>query len=300
MPRLHALELVPDDAGDLAVRRDWQVLRKAGLPSQLDHPGATNSPHVTVLALPELTAETEQRAAGLLVPLLPVTVRASGLAVLGGARVTLARLLDAPEALTRAVLDLRAGHEDERHPSWLPHVTLARRMPRSEVQRAVEVLGYDDVQLTLASLRRWDPERREVRHLWTHGIGIGTGGGHTGPVRTAYAHDALLDPEPALDHRAPGGAVTLALCGSLEHEPPCPLAPHHTTVEVEGDLLRVRVLFAVESANEPRVRALVEGALAGGTWTYPDGVVSTWTLVSSRPDAVAASEREHADRLIDA
>ena len=38
MPRLHALELVPDDAGDAAVRRDWQALRDAGLPSQLDHP----------------------------------------------------------------------------------------------------------------------------------------------------------------------------------------------------------------------------------------------------------------------
>ncbi len=118
-------------------------------------------------------------------------------------------------------------------------------------------------------------------------------------MRSAYAHDALLDPEPALDHRAPGGAVTLALCGSLDHEPPCPLAPHHTTVEVEGARLRVRVLFAVEAADEARVRALVESALASGVWTYPDGVVSTWTLVSSGPDAVADDEREHADRLVD-
>ena len=35
---------------------------------------------------------------------------------------------------------------------------------------------------------------------------------------------ALLDPDPALDHRAPGGAVTVVLCGSLDHEPPCPVA----------------------------------------------------------------------------
>ena len=126
------------------------------------------------------------------------------------------------------------------------------------------------------------------------------GAAHTGPMRTAYVHDALLDPEPALDHRAPGGAVTMALCGSLDHEPPCPLAPHHTTVEVEGERLRVRVLFAVEPADEPRVRALVEGALASGGWTYPDGVASTWTLVSSGPDVVADDEREHADRLVDA
>ena len=77
-------------------------------------------------------------------------------------------------------------------------------------------------------------------------------------MRTAFAHDALLDPDPALDHRAPGGAVTLALCGSLDHEPPCPLAPHHTTVDAEGALLRVRVLFAVDAADEARVRSLVD------------------------------------------
>ena len=52
MPRMHALELLPDDAGRDVVRRDWQALRDAGLPSQLDHRGATNSPHVTVADVP--------------------------------------------------------------------------------------------------------------------------------------------------------------------------------------------------------------------------------------------------------
>jgi len=117
-------------------------------------------------------------------------------------------------------------------------------------------------------------------------------------MRTAFVHDALLDPEPALDHRAPGGAVTLALCGSLEHEPPCPLAPHHTTVEVEGSRLRVRVLFAADATDEPLVRELVEQALTAGVWTYPDGVVSTWSLLSCGPDEVRITEREHADRLV--
>ena len=89
----------------------------------------------------------------------------AGLAVLGGEKVTVARVLDVPEALTRAVLDLRAGVEGERHPGWLPHVTLARRLPRGDLQRAVDVLGYADVELTLTALRRWDPERHEVRTL---------------------------------------------------------------------------------------------------------------------------------------
>ena len=61
---MHAIELLPDAAGCEAVRRDWQALRDAGLPSQLDHRGATNSPHVTAVAAPALgrTEEAEARA----------------------------------------------------------------------------------------------------------------------------------------------------------------------------------------------------------------------------------------------
>lgn len=165
MPRLHALELVPDPAGEEAVVGDWQVLRDAGLPSQLDHTGGTNTPHVTILALPSLLPADESRAVELVGSLLPVVVRQSGIAVLGGTKVTVARLLDVPADLTRAVLGLRDDVEGERHPGWLPHVTLGRRIPRGDVHHALDVLAYDDVPLTLVGLRRWDPERREVRML---------------------------------------------------------------------------------------------------------------------------------------
>jgi hypothetical protein len=167
MPRLHALELVLDDEGDQAVRRDWQALRDAGLPSMLDHTGATNTPHVTLLALPAISPALEARAADLVGGLLPLPVRTSGLALLGGGQVTVARLLDVPPELTRAVLDLRRDAPDERHPGWLPHVTLARRVPRADVQRAVDAAGYADVVLTLTAVRRWDPERNDVRMLGT-------------------------------------------------------------------------------------------------------------------------------------
>src|SRR3954453_7425517 len=115
MPRLHALELVPDDAGDAAVRRDWQALRDAGLPSQLDHTGGTNTPHLTLLALPAMDTAIETRAADLVGALLPVTVRVAGLAFLGGDKVTVARLLDVSPGLTRAVLTLRDHADGERH-----------------------------------------------------------------------------------------------------------------------------------------------------------------------------------------
>ena len=120
MPRLHALELVPNAAGDAVVRRDWQALHDAGLPSQLDHTSATNTPHVTILALPAIDADVETRATDLVGALLPVTVRVSGLAFLGGEKVTVARLLDVPPPVVRAVLDLRDEVGGERHRDGCP------------------------------------------------------------------------------------------------------------------------------------------------------------------------------------
>lgn len=161
-----ALELVPDQAGDAAVRRDWQALRDAGLPSQLDHPGATNAPHLTLLAAPDVSGATA-RAAELVGPLLPVSVRASGVLVLGGARVTIARVVDVPDALVAAVLELRAETGELAHQGWLPHLTLARRVPRAELQRALEVVGHEDVVLRLSTLRSWDPGTRSVEQVQT-------------------------------------------------------------------------------------------------------------------------------------
>lgn len=165
MPRMHAIELLPDDAGAEVVRRDWQALRDAGLPSQLDHRGATNTPHVTVLAAPALRVEDERAAARVLGRLLPREARAAGVALLGGNRVTVVRLLDVDDDVVRAVLDVRAEVPDVQHLGWLPHVTLARRVPRADVPAALEVLGHADAAITLAGLRRWDPEAGVVRRL---------------------------------------------------------------------------------------------------------------------------------------
>ena len=165
MPRMHALELLPDEAGCDVVRRDWQALRDAGLPSQLDHRGATNSPHVTAVAAPALGVAEEQRAVDLLGPLLPTDVRAAGIALIGGHRVSLVRLLDTPDTLGRAVLDLRGHVPGVQHTGWLPHVTLARRLDRADVATALEVLGHDDVVLSLTTVRRWDPDAGIVTTL---------------------------------------------------------------------------------------------------------------------------------------
>lgn len=163
MPRLHSFELVPDDAGRDAAIADWTALREAGLPSQLDHRGSTNTPHVTVLEAPALPAD--ERARELLGPLLPVRARLHGLLVLGGERVTLARGVEIEDAVAADVLALRQGVPDLPHPGWLPHLTLARRLPRADLPRALEVLDPADREIVLPTLRRWDPDAGTVTRI---------------------------------------------------------------------------------------------------------------------------------------
>src|SRR5688572_8191947 len=73
-------------------------------------------------------------------------------------------------------------------------------------------------------------------------------------MRQVYAHEAVVLLAPDGDERALGGAVTVALCGGWSHDPPCPLAPHHTRADRTGDEVRLRVLFVTEPEQEARVR----------------------------------------------
>jgi hypothetical protein len=116
-------------------------------------------------------------------------------------------------------------------------------------------------------------------------------------VRAVYAHDALLDMSPEGDLAAPGGAITAALCGSWDHPPPCPLAPHHTRALPQADGVGLRVLFAVEPGGEAEVRDRIDRALAAGFCDGPDGGRTSWVLRWSGAGAVAVHERAHAERL---
>ena len=118
-------------------------------------------------------------------------------------------------------------------------------------------------------------------------------------ARQTFAHDAVLALEPGGDDRAPGGAITVALCGSWSHEPPCPLAPHHTDARPDGNEVTLRILFAAAPEDESRVRSLIDDALAGGEGVDPDTMRRTsWRLLRSSPSPVRPEEREHADRLL--
>ncbi|MFG3580392.1 hypothetical protein [Micromonospora chersina] len=117
-------------------------------------------------------------------------------------------------------------------------------------------------------------------------------------MRQGYAHHAVLAMAPDADDGAPGAAVTVALCGHWEHEPPCPVAAHHTGTERVGDELRLRVLFATEPHLEPRVRRDIDRALGLGQLTGPDGATTRWRLLRSGMREPSPDEAAHLDRLI--
>jgi hypothetical protein len=107
-------------------------------------------------------------------------------------------------------------------------------------------------------------------------------------MRQAFAHDAVVAIEPGADVRAPGGAITVALCGHWDHEPPCPLAPHHTSATRVGPEVHLRTLFATEPESEAEVRRRIDAALR-----------AEWRLHSSGRSEVRAEEADHARRLMD-
>ena len=114
--------------------------------------------------------------------------------------------------------------------------------------------------------------------------------------RDCFAHEATLTVAPDFDDRGPGGAVTMALCGALEHDPPCPLAPHQTCTSVSGTTAAVRVVFACLPADERRVRERIEAAMAIGEFRH-EGAATRWSLVSTNPAPLDAEEQALGARL---
>ena len=100
---------------------------------------------------------------------------------------------------------------------------------------------------------------------------------------TDFVHEAAIDLADGADPRALGGAITVALCGHWDHEPPCRW-PHHTDITAEGDRHVVRTVFTASAEEESAVRKKIVEALASGQQAGPNGEVSRWT-VQDAPDS---------------
>jgi hypothetical protein len=116
-------------------------------------------------------------------------------------------------------------------------------------------------------------------------------------MRRVFAHEAVLAMAPQGDSRAPGGAVTVGLCGHWEHEPPCPFAPHHTNASWVGSDLHVRILFAVEPEREDEARSRIDDALRCERLEGPDGQETRWHVLSTGRSELVEHEIDHAQRL---
>jgi hypothetical protein len=104
--------------------------------------------------------------------------------------------------------------------------------------------------------------------------------------RAGFAHDAVVVPPPDEDERAPGAAITIELCGSTDHEPPCPFAPHFTDARRVGEELHLRVLFSVVPERETEVRERIVSALR-----------AQWEVRSAGATPLRPDEVDHAQRL---
>ncbi|WP_158648106.1 2'-5' RNA ligase family protein [Nocardioides houyundeii] len=156
----HALELSFEPSSTAAVVAQWDALKAAGLPSQADHRSMTNAPHLTLVAAVGIEDEVVRAARETIGPLLPARIGLRGLVLFGqGARVTIAHLVEPDQALAAATARIRALVPALRHPVWTPHVTLARRVPRSSLPAALEALHSTEAarELVCDRLRWWDP-----------------------------------------------------------------------------------------------------------------------------------------------
>jgi hypothetical protein len=80
--------------------------------------------------------------------------------------------------------------------------------------------------------------------------------------RHTFLHEAVVAMAADADERAPGAAITIELCGHWEHQPPCPLAEHHTEATRKGEEIHLRVEFATDPELEAEVRSRIDTALA--------------------------------------
>lgn len=174
---VQSVELLLDDATDAAVREQWAALAAAGLPSQADHLGASNRPHVTLGVAQQVPAEAEAALAALL-DAVPLPVALGGALVLGGPRGVLARLvvpsaeLLALQARVAALVGTEIAHTAPGR--WTPHVTLARRLDDDQLGAALAVLGRGtELVGTAVALRRWDGVARQEWRLGSARPGAG-------------------------------------------------------------------------------------------------------------------------------
>ncbi len=166
---VHSIELLFDSDTEATIRRMWEDLAAAGIPSQ----APAGRPHVT-LAVAERIAPDVDALLRPVVQRLPLGCAVGASLLFGRSNAVLARLI----VPTVELLALHAqvhricgpflvpGPMPNSLPGqWTAHVTLARRVGGAQLGRALRIAGRpSEIRGKFAGLRRWDGSKR-LDHL---------------------------------------------------------------------------------------------------------------------------------------
>jgi hypothetical protein len=166
---VHSIELVFDRDSETVIRRIWEGLAAAGIPSQ----APASRPHVTLVVAERVAPDVDALLASV-AQCLPLDCCIGAPLLFGRANLVLARVI-VPTA------DLLALHAEvyrlclphlapapmaNCHPGqWTAHTTLARRVGGHQLGRALRIAGRPtQLNGSFTALRRWDGNKR-VEHL---------------------------------------------------------------------------------------------------------------------------------------
>ena len=166
---VHSIELVFDSDTEAAIRRIWDDLAGAGIPSQ----APASRPHVTLAVAETISADVD----ALLSPVnkrLPLGCTVGAPVLFGRATAIFARLIVPTSELLalHAEVHRRCGPQLLPAPlpnslpgQWTAHVTLARRVDGAQLGRALRIAGRpSQIDGRFLGLRRWDGNKR-IEHL---------------------------------------------------------------------------------------------------------------------------------------
>lgn len=105
--------------------------------------------------------------------------------------------------------------------------------------------------------------------------------------RLPFVHEATLRLHDGTDPRAPGGAVTVELCGHWEHEGPCRW-PHNNEIWPGGETATFRTIFVAPAAEEHEVKERIAAALRSAPG---------WDVTTSASRPLRTDEEDLAMRL---
>ncbi|OBK71631.1 2'-5' RNA ligase family protein [Mycobacterium sp. 1274761.0] len=158
---VHSVELVFDPDTEAAIRRIWDELRDAGIPSQ----APASRPHVTLMVAERVDPEGDDVLSALS-DRFPLTCAVGAPLLFGRSQLILTRLIVPTADLLALHADvyrlalphMQPGPMANSAPGqWTAHATLARRLHGHQLGRAVRIAGRpSEIKARFVGLRRWD------------------------------------------------------------------------------------------------------------------------------------------------